>query len=622
MGKPALRPGRFLERIATFYPGVEIVAEVDLDPAKDPYLREHALKGSPLFPAVLGLEAMAQAAAALAGAPPNAFEKVAFDRPVVLGGERMLVRVAALRHEDGRIETVLRSAETGFQAEHFRAVASLAAGGAASPSPPPDQTPTLLSSDALYGSLLFHAGRFRRVAGYASLSATSCVAHITPDPEARWFPALDADRLLIGDPGARDAAMHALQACIPHRRVLPIAVRRIELGRLLSDRPYAVHAAESGRQGDRFVFDVEIRDTDGHVAERWEGLELRAIEPLPALADWPAALAGAFLERKFGELLPSAGLRVALAAGGCSSETLLDGLLGPQDRLQRRADGKPEAAAAVSASHAGDLTLAITGVEPAGCDIEPVVERPEPVWRDLLGGERFELARLMARDCGEKLAAATALEALKKAGAATTQAPLTLGTSDGGWITLSSGDFTVVTWIAKIERQRVSVAAASAKALVARAAYSYRHVVGFGETNLVGNVYFVNHLEWQGRCREMFLRDKAPSVLEELRNGLSLVTTKCSCNYLAELTAFDEVRLDMRLNGIAGSQIAFAFEYWRCGERGDELVATGEQEVACVRTLDGQKAPSEPPTALRAALRAYDSDGSAAAKGARSLGLT
>jgi enediyne core biosynthesis thioesterase len=53
--------------------------------------------------------------------------------------------------------------------------------------------------------------------------------------------------------------------------------------------------------------------------------------------------------------------------------------------------------------------------------------------------------------------------------------------------------------------------------------------------------------------------------------------------------------LDMRLNGIAGSQIAFAFEYWRCGERGDELVATGEQEVACVRTLDGQKAPSEPP---------------------------
>ena len=613
MGKPALLPGRFLERIAIFYPGIEIVAEAQLDSAKDPYLREHTLKGSPLFPAVLGLEAMAEAAAALAGAPPAKFEKVTFDRPVGGGGESMQVRVAALRHEDGRIETVLRSAETGFQAEHFRAIASFAAGGAAVPSPP-GQTPTLLSSDELYESLLFHAGRFRRVTGYASLSATSCVAQIAPDPEARWFPALDADRLLIGDPGARDAAIHALQACIPHRRVLPIAVTRIELGRLLPDRPYAVHAVETGRQGDQFVFDVEIRGSDGSVVERWEGLELRAIEPLPALANWPAALAGAYLERKLSELLPSVGMRVALAAGGRSSDALLDGLLGPQDRLGRRADGKPEATSAVSASHAGDLTLTVAGIEVAGCDIEPVVDRPEPVWRNLLSGEHFELARLIVRDCGEKPATAatrvwTALEALKKAGAATAQAPLSLQTSNGGWITLSSSDFIVVTWVTNIERQHVSVAAATAKASTARrvapAVYSYRHVVGFGETNLVGNVYFVNHLEWQGRCREMFLRDKAPSVLEELRNGLSLLTTKCSCNYLAELTAFDEVRLDMRLLEIAGSRIGFAFEYWRCGEPGDELVATGEQEVACVRTLDGQKAPSEPPAALRAALCAY-----------------
>ena len=43
-------------------------------------------------------------------------------------------------------------------------------------------------------------------------------------------------------------------------------------------------------------------------------------------------------------------------------------------------------------------------------------------------------------------------------------------------------------------------------------AYEYRLVVGFEETNLVGNVYFVNHLRWQGKCREMFLRDHAPAT--------------------------------------------------------------------------------------------------------------
>jgi acyl-CoA thioesterase FadM len=350
------------------------------------------------------------------------------------------------------------------------------------------------------------------------------------------------------------------------------------------------------------------------LAERWEGLTLRAIEPLPALTDWPAALASPYLERKLDELIPSAALRVVLTERERPSEDLLNGLLDSSDTLQMRSDGKPEAQAGVSASHAGNLTLAVAGVGTVGCDIELVAERTQSAWRDLLGGERFELARLIARECGETLASAatrawTALEALKKCGAPTAQAPLSFEKANAGWITLTSGEFAVVTWIASVDGEPVSVAFAHAKGLATRRpaalAYSYRHVVGFGDTNVVGNVYFVNYLEWQGRCREMFLRDKAPSVLEDLKNGLALVTTKCSCNYFAELAAFDEVRLDMRLTGIVDSQIGFAFEYWRCGEHGDELVARGEQEVACVRTQDGRRTPTEAPAAFRDALRAY-----------------
>src|SRR5882672_2394132 len=41
-------------------------------------------------------------------------------------------------------------------------------------------------------------------------------------------------------------------------------------------------------------------------------------------------------------------------------------------------------------------------------------------------------------------------------------------------------------------------------------AYEYRHIVGFEETNLVGNVYYVKHVAWQGRVREMFLREHVP----------------------------------------------------------------------------------------------------------------
>ena len=35
-------------------------------------------------------------------------------------------------------------------------------------------------------------------------------------------------------------------------------------------------------------------------------------------------------------------------------------------------------------------------------------------------------------------------------------------------------------------------------------AYEYRHVVGFEETNLIGNVYYVNHVRWQGAAARCF----------------------------------------------------------------------------------------------------------------------
>ena len=59
--------------------------------------------------------------------------------------------------------------------------------------------------------------------------------------------------------------------------------------------------------------------------------------------------------------------------------------------------------------------------------------------------------------------------------------------------------------------------------------FEFRHTVGFEETNLVGNVYYTHYLDWQGRCREMFLRDHAPAVMDELSRGLSLATVRCSC---------------------------------------------------------------------------------------------
>ena len=132
-------------------------------------------------------------------------------------------------------------------------------------------------------------------------------------------------------------------------------------------------------------------------------------------------------------------------------------------------------------------------------------------------------------------------------------------------------------------------------------AYEYRHVVGFEETNLIGNVYYANHVRWQGRCREMFLRDRAPEIIEALKHGLVLVTTRVSCEFMAELVAFDEVVLRMRLGQLTQNRITMNFEYWR----GEELVARGEQQVACMQREGEQVVPVPVPTQLREALREY-----------------
>lgn len=139
-------------------------------------------------------------------------------------------------------------------------------------------------------------------------------------------------------------------------------------------------------------------------------------------------------------------------------------------------------------------------------------------------------------------------------------------------------------------------------------AYEYRHTVGFEETNLVGNVYYVNHLRWQGRCREMFLRDHAPEILDELKQDLALATVRCSCDYFIELEAFDELLIRMRLGELVQNRITLRFEYFRLsriGGKGEELIARGEQQVACMRRQGQETVPTPIPAALREALRPY-----------------
>ncbi|MEU4578860.1 MULTISPECIES: acyl-CoA thioesterase [Nonomuraea] len=138
--------------------------------------------------------------------------------------------------------------------------------------------------------------------------------------------------------------------------------------------------------------------------------------------------------------------------------------------------------------------------------------------------------------------------------------------------------------------------------------FEYVHTVGFEETNLVGNVYYVNYLRWQGRCREMFLKERAPDVLADLQDDLKLFTLKVDCEFFAEITAFDELSIRMRLTELTQTQVEFGFDYMRLNQDGSEtLIARGRQRVACMRGPNTRTAPARVPEALVRALEPYAS---------------
>jgi enediyne core biosynthesis thioesterase len=135
--------------------------------------------------------------------------------------------------------------------------------------------------------------------------------------------------------------------------------------------------------------------------------------------------------------------------------------------------------------------------------------------------------------------------------------------------------------------------------------YEWAHIITFEETNLVGNVYYANHIRWQGSCREMFLRDHAPEILTQLNEDLVMVTTRVACEYFNELFAFDEVMVRMRAGSVSESRVTMLFDYICKQEGGEALMARGEQQVACLLKKNGRTVATPIPKSLREALIPY-----------------
>ncbi len=437
---PPLPLLRFVERPLVRYHGVELVTEAELNAGTDRYLADHLLDGNLLLPAVFGMEAMAQVAAAVTGREERpVIEDAEFLRPIVVPPHgSATVRVAATVTGADTVDLTIRAAETGYAADHFRARLRYGAGDA--PAGPPEQVadglPPVPIDPArdLYGDVLFQGGRFQRLRRYHRAAARHVDTEVSIVDGTDWFAPFLPATLLLGDPGTRDALMHGNQVCVPDATLLPQGVARIHPSGPRPGSHLRYCAVERSRDGDTYVYDIAVRTASGEVVERWEGLRLRAVRKRDGRGPWAAPLLGPYLERALDDLT---GARVAVAlepdTGGdrrAHTALALGRALGRPVTVRYRPDGRPEVDGAhVSAAHGAGLTLGVAAAGPVACDLEPVRPRGTAEWDGLLG-DHAELARLVAAATGEGPDTAatriwTALECLRKCGRSTAD-PLTL----------------------------------------------------------------------------------------------------------------------------------------------------------------------------------------------------
>ena len=421
-------PGRFLEEIQVHYPGVELVCDARLSVRTDPYLAGYQVDGMTALPAVMALEAMAEAASALTGRPMRRLTDVRMEAPVVVpagaDAEPAVIRICALRDGDS-VTAVIRCAESGFGTEHFRATfrgaddeegpaAGAAAGSLAASLPDLDEMPAtdagIVDGTELYGPVCFQSGPFRRAALLPEVTTRSCRALVSGGDGEPWFCDTDGGdaSLVLGSPGLNDATWHVLQASVPHRRLLPGGCASVTFSGRTADGAVEIRAAAAAGEpagaagkiptgsvpGPRsgapavvvpaqggspdaarpspaaqYVWDVEAVDSAGQVLVTWHGLRLADAGPLPRTAAWPPSLLSVYLERSAVALGLNAGLRLSVHSVQPEAASGLIPRPSPApDREPGGADGEPgQARSARGTGQLEGFVLTVRAPEATAC---------------------------------------------------------------------------------------------------------------------------------------------------------------------------------------------------------------------------------------------------------------
>jgi enediyne polyketide synthase len=184
----------------------------------------------------------------------------------------------------------------------------------------------------------------------------------------------------LWDPGATDAALHALQVAVPHRFVLPVRATQIQIDTAAA--PAArIRGFEKSAGEHTYTFDLEVSDMSGRITQRWTDITFRAVDgtDIDGVLRATPDLAAPYLERVAREAFGDDSIKVAFIRDPDNTrERRRDKAIVSLDltgSIERRSDGRPirtRGDGSISIAHHDETTLAIASLALIGCDIEAV----------------------------------------------------------------------------------------------------------------------------------------------------------------------------------------------------------------------------------------------------------
>jgi len=123
------------------------------------------------------------------------------------------------------------------------------------------------------------------------------------------------------------------------------------------------------------------------------------------------------------------------------------------------------------------------------------------------------------------------------------------------------------------------------------------------DSNLVGNIYFVNYSKWLGRTLDLYFYKFIPEYFKGIGAQGELICLNCEIEHLREAMPFDKILVRMYLESVYECGINLYFEYFRLDKDYSEIkLAFARHKAVWVKRDEGSKAVAAklPPLILKA----------------------